>query len=66
MVAARGEEEYAAAKAALGELDRTSLDPRTVANTLGAILKYQDDIARIQGPEGEALLAEIMAAEPVA
>ncbi len=51
---------------ALGELDRTSLDPRTVANTLGAILKYQDDIARIQGPEGEALLAEIMAAEPVA
>jgi MoxR-like ATPase len=50
---------------ALAELDRTSLDPRTVANTLGAILKYQDDIARIQGPEGAALIAEITAYEPV-
>ncbi|PVB59687.1 MoxR family ATPase [Labrenzia sp. 011] len=44
---------------ALVELDRTSLDPRTVSNTLGAILKYQDDVARIQGADGQELLASV-------
>src|SRR5690606_32243744 len=34
---------------ALTELDKTSLDPETVADTLGVLLKYQDDIARMQG-----------------
>jgi MoxR-like ATPase len=32
---------------ALVALDRISLDPETVANTLGALLKYQDDIGAI-------------------
>ena len=32
---------------ALVALDRISLDPDTVANTLGALLKYQDDIGAI-------------------
>ena len=36
---------------ALIALDRTALDPETVDATLGVLLKYQDDIARIRGPE---------------
>jgi MoxR-like ATPase len=32
---------------ALVALDRMSLDPETVANTLGALLKYQDDIGAV-------------------
>jgi MoxR-like ATPase len=39
-------------------LDRTSLDPATVDATLGVLLKYQDDIARIRGGEARALVAE--------
>ena len=42
---------------ALVALDRTTLDPETVDATLGVLLKYQDDIARIRGPEARALLA---------
>ncbi len=42
---------------ALIALDRTSLDPATVDATLGVLLKYQDDIARIRGPEARALVA---------
>src|SRR5688572_13130987 len=34
---------------ALTELDAVALDPATVSDTLGVLLKYQDDIARIQG-----------------
>ena len=34
---------------ALTELDVVALDPATVSDTLGALLKYQDDIARMQG-----------------
>ena len=34
---------------ALVQLDCLALDPETINNTLGALLKYQDDIARIQG-----------------
>jgi MoxR-like ATPase len=34
--------------AALTALDRTALDPETVDDTLGAILKYQDDIAAVR------------------
>src|ERR1700746_1726509 len=32
---------------ALSELDAVALDPATVSDTLGVLLKYQDDIARI-------------------
>ncbi|OFZ88413.1 MAG: ATPase [Betaproteobacteria bacterium RBG_16_64_18] len=46
---------------ALVALDRLALDPQTVNDTLGALLKYQDDIARIKGSEAERLLAEIRA-----
>jgi MoxR-like ATPase len=46
---------------ALVELDRIALDPATIDNTLGALLKYQDDIARVQGSEAARLLAELQA-----
>ncbi|MCF6368474.1 AAA family ATPase [Rhizobium halophilum] len=46
---------------ALTELDRIALDPETIADTLGTLLKYQDDIARVQGGEGERLLTEVKA-----
>ena len=42
---------------ALIALDRTSLDPGAVDGTLGVLLKYQDDIARVRGAEAEAILA---------
>jgi MoxR-like ATPase len=51
---------------ALTELDRVALDPETISDTMGALLKYQDDIARIQGSEGrqalDAVKAELRAA----
>jgi MoxR-like ATPase len=43
---------------ALVALDRAALDAATVEATLGVLLKYQDDIARVRGPETEALLRE--------
>ena len=46
---------------ALVALDKMSLDAQTVNDTLGTLLKYQDDIARIQGTEAERLLAEVRA-----
>nr|WP_314094020.1 MoxR family ATPase [uncultured Shinella sp.] len=46
---------------ALTELDRVALDPETVSDTLGALLKYQDDIARIDGAEGRKLLDDVKA-----
>jgi MoxR-like ATPase len=46
---------------ALTELDRVALDPETVADTLGTLLKYQDDIARIDGAEGRKLLDDVKA-----
>ncbi len=42
---------------ALLALDRGSLDPATVDATLGVLLKYQDDVARVRGPTAEELLA---------
>jgi MoxR-like ATPase len=39
-------------------LDRIALDPETVNNTLGVLLKYQDDIERIAGDEAARLVAE--------
>jgi MoxR-like ATPase len=44
---------------ALLELDSFVLDPETVNQTLGVLLKYQDDIARVQGSEVARLLEQI-------
>lgn len=44
---------------ALTELNAVTLDPDLVSDTLGVILKYQDDIARIEKGEGRAILAEV-------
>lgn len=44
---------------ALLELDALVLDPEVVNHTLGVLLKYQDDIARVQGGEAARLLAEL-------
>jgi len=46
---------------ALMALDQLALDPDTVNDTLGALLKYQDDIGRIRGSEAERLLSEVKA-----
>ncbi|MBX3567614.1 MAG: MoxR family ATPase [Rhizobiaceae bacterium] len=46
---------------ALTELDRIALDPETVSDTIGVLLKYQDDIARIEQGEGRRLLKEVKA-----
>src|ERR1043166_7218795 len=47
--------------AALTELDVVALDPATVSDTLGVLLKYQDDIARIEGTKAKELLDEVHA-----
>lgn len=44
--------------AALAALDAQELEPALVDETLGALLKYQDDIARIRGAEAARLVAE--------
>ena len=46
---------------ALTELDAVALDPTTVSDTLGALLKYQDDIARIEGSKAGELLSQVRA-----
>ena len=46
---------------ALHELDSVSLDPQTVNDTLGVLLKYQDDIIRMQGSEAKRILDQIKA-----
>ncbi len=43
---------------ALWALDQEQLDPEIVDNTLGALLKYQDDVLKIRGEETRAILAE--------
>src|SRR5438876_6778166 len=45
--------------AALTELDAVALDPAQVSDTLGVLLKYQDDIARIEGTKAKELLDEV-------
>jgi len=44
---------------ALVLLDKVALDPETIDGTLGALLKYQDDIARIHGSEAANILKRI-------
>ncbi|HER19631.1 MAG TPA: MoxR family ATPase, partial [Chromatiales bacterium] len=46
---------------ALIQLDRTNLDPEAIDDTLGVLLKYQDDIARIQGSEASRILTQVKA-----
>lgn len=42
-------------------LDVINLSPEVIADTVGAILKYQDDIAKLQGSEAKRLLDEAKA-----
>ena len=47
-------------------LDKIALDPDTVNNTLGVLLKYQDDIEKIAGEEAARLVAEAKSAATAA
>jgi MoxR-like ATPase len=47
--------------AALTELDAVALDPAQVSDTLGVLLKYQDDIAKIEGGKAQTLIEETRA-----
>jgi MoxR-like ATPase len=44
---------------ALSELDTIALDPASVSDTLGVLLKYQDDIARLEGGKVKELLDQV-------
>jgi len=46
---------------ALIQLDKIDLDPETVNSSLGVLLKYQDDIQKIQGSEAAAILEQVKA-----
>jgi MoxR-like ATPase len=46
---------------ALTQLDCLALEPEIINNTLGTLLKYQDDIAKIQGSEAGRILADVKA-----
>jgi MoxR-like ATPase len=46
---------------ALTELDAVGLDPQGVTDTLGVLLKYQDDIQKMQAGEAKAILDEVRA-----
>jgi MoxR-like ATPase len=44
---------------ALMELDTIVLDPQVLQDTLGVLLKYQDDIAQVQGAQALKILDEV-------
>ncbi len=44
---------------ALHELDCITLDPQVVNDTLGVLLKYQDDIARMEGSAAKRILDQV-------
>ena len=44
---------------ALTQLDCMALDPEMVNDTLGTLLKYQDDIVKIEGSEASRILKEV-------
>ncbi|HEV3044309.1 MAG TPA: MoxR family ATPase [Roseiarcus sp.] len=44
---------------ALTELDAVALDPAQVSDTLGVLLKYQDDIAKVQGAKAAELIESV-------
>ena len=46
---------------ALAQLDVVALDPKSVDSTLGVLLKYQDDIAKIRGSEAARILEQVKA-----
>ena len=53
---------------ALSELNKLDLDPKSINDTLGVLLKYQDDIARLQGSEAAEILRQVnsdIAAQPL-
>src|SRR5918995_1770762 len=53
---------------ALSELNALDLDPKTINDTLGVLLKYQDDIQRLQGSEAAEILRKVksdIAAQPL-
>lgn len=45
-------------------LDVLTLSPEVIADTLGAVLKYQDDIQRLQGSEAKKILDDARASIP--
>jgi MoxR-like ATPase len=47
---------------ALMALDRESLDESVVEDTLGALLKYRDDVDRVRGERAKAILERVAAA----
>ena len=51
---------------ALIQLDKVALDPRAIEDTLGVLLKYQDDIAKIRGSEAAQMLDQVKAELAVA
>jgi len=46
---------------ALTQLDVLTLDPETINDTVGALLKYQDDIAKIRGSKAAEILEQVKA-----
>ena len=48
---------------ALVQLDCVALDSKSIDNTLGVLLKYQDDIAKIRGSEAAMLLQQVKSAQ---
>ena len=46
---------------ALLALDALALDPQVIDDTLGVLLKYQDDISKVQGSEAAAILNDVRA-----
>ena len=44
---------------ALIELDKVAIDPQGVSDTIGVLLKYQDDIAQISSSEGQQILSDV-------
>ncbi len=44
---------------ALIELDKVAIDPQGVSDTIGVLLKYQDDIAQISSSEGQQILTDV-------
>ena len=46
---------------ALTQLDQVTLDPQAIDSTLGVLLKYQDDIAKIRGSEAAQILDQVKA-----
>jgi MoxR-like ATPase len=51
---------------ALSALDRVALDPQAINDTLGVLLKYEDDIARVRGAPAAGLLEKAKAELPAA